>query len=409
MRSPQGSVATGHRHAYRPDLACIDTPGDQVLSRLLAVSANSAWNLINFRRGLLLALLEQRYRFVALVPPGEGVAELEQMGVGIRETPISPRGLSPSSDLRLLRSYWRDLRQLKPDAFLGFTAKPNIYGAIAAHRNGIPVIANITGLGTGFLSGRMLEVILSQLYRTALANAEKVFFHNRDDRDLFITRGLAREAQSEVIPGSGVNLNYFDARSPTGKADPLFLFIGRLLRDKGIVEFVDAARMVKRDFSGVRFQVLGALEPHPRSISAETLDQWKQEQVVEFLEPANDVRPFIEQADAVVLPSYREGLPRALLEASAMGRAVIGSDVPGCRDVVEQGVTGYLCEPYSAQSLASAMIKFCVLSPDHRASIGLEARRKAEREFGEQQVIDAYTATLESIFAARLAADRGES
>jgi len=366
---------------------------------LLAVSANSAWNLVNFRRGLLLALIAQGYGFVALVPPGEGVAELEQMGVGVRPTPISPRGLSPFSDLRLLFSYWRDLRQLKVDAFLGFTAKPNIYGSIAAHWNGIPVIANITGLGTGFLSGRMLELILSRLYRTGLPNADKVFFHNRDDRDLFIARGLTREAQSEVIPGSGVNLKYFDARSPTRNADPLFLFVGRLLKDKGIGEFVDAARMVKRDFPRVRFQVLGALEPHPKSITVEILDQWKHEQVVEFLEPANDVRPFIEQADCVVLPSYREGLPRSLLEASAMGRAVIGTDVPGCRDVVEEGVSGFLCEPHSAQSLASAMIGFCALSPDDRGSMGLKGRRRAEREFDEQRVIDAYVSALESIRA----------
>ena len=373
------------------------------------MSANSAWNLVNFRRGLLLALMEHDYHVVALVPPGKGVAELERSGITVQPTPISPRGLSPSSDLRLLCSYWRDLRQLNPDAFLGFTAKPNIYGSIAAHRNGIPVIANITGLGTGFLSGRMLEGILSQLYRTALANADKVFFHNRDDLDLFITRGLTREAQSEVIPGSGVNLKYFDVRSPTGNADPLFLFIGRFLRDKGIVEFVDAARMVKRDFPGVRFQVLGALEPHPKAIPAGTLDQWKNEQVVEFIEPANDVRPFIEQADAVVLPSYREGLPRALLEGSAMGRAVIGSDVPGCRDVVEEGVTGFLCEHHSAQSLASAMIRFCALSPDQRASMGLEARRKSEQEFGEQLVIGAYIRALESVSASRLAAKRNMS
>jgi glycosyltransferase involved in cell wall biosynthesis len=288
------------------------------------------------------------------------------------------------------------LGELKPAAFLGFTAKPNIYGSIAAHRRGIPVIANITGLGTGFLSGRILETVLSRLYRTALEHAQRVFFHNSDDRDLFLSRRLVDPRNCQVIPGSGVNLSHFGVEPPTGNADPHFLFIGRFLKDKGIVEFVEAAQTVKQDQQGARFTALGTVEPHPKSIGSDTLEKWKREQLVEFLGSADDVRPFIAQADCVVLPSYREGLPRALLEASAMARAVIGSDVPGCRDVVEEG-TGYLCAPRSASSLAGAMIKFADLSPDRRVAMGLAGRRKAEREFDEQRVIDAYVSALEHI------------
>jgi glycosyltransferase involved in cell wall biosynthesis len=374
---------------------------------LLALSANSAWNLLNFRRGLLLALMERGYSIAALVPAGEGVAELEQLGVTVRPITLSPRGLSPASDLWLLWSYWRWLRELKPAAFLGFTAKPNIYGSIAAHRRRVPVIANITGLGTGFLSGRVLETVLSWLYRTALVHAECVFFHNSDDRDLFLNRGLVDARHCRVIPGSGVDLRYFDVEPSATNAYPVFLFIGRFLRDKGIVEFVEAARKVKQDHPSVRFNALGTVEPHPKSIGSETLEQWKREQVVKFLGSAEDVRPFIAQADCVVLPSYREGLPRALLEASATARAVIGSDVPGCRDVVEEGMTGYLCAPRSASSLASAMIKFADLSASQRAAMGLAARRKAEAEFGEQRVIDAYMSALETILVSRPSAGAG--
>jgi glycosyltransferase involved in cell wall biosynthesis len=369
------------------------------LSRLLALSSNSAWNLLNFRRGLLLALIERGYSIAALVPSGDGVAELEQLGVIVRPIELSPRGVSPVSDLRLLWSYWRSLGELKPAAFLGFTAKPNIYGSIAAHRRGVPVIANITGLGTGFLSGPILEMVLSRLYRTALEHAQRVFFHNGDDRDLFFSRGLVGRCNCQVIPGSGVNLSHFGLEPPTGNADSHFLFIGRFLKDKGIVEFVEAAQTVKQHQQGARFTALGTVEPHPKSIGSDTLEKWKREQLVEFLGSADDVRPFIAQADCVVLPSYREGLPRALLEASAMARAVIGSDVPGCRDVVEDGITGYLCAPRSASSLAGAMIKFADLSPDRRAAMGLAGRRKAEREFGEQRVVDAYISALEQILA----------
>lgn len=303
------------------------------------------------------------------------------------------------SDLWLLKAYWQHLGQLKPAAFLGFTAKPNIYGSIAANRRGVPVIANITGLGTGFLSGRTLETVLSGLYRTALAHAERVFFHNSDDRDLFLRHRLVDSRSCRVIPGSGVDLSHFNAEPPAGNTDPVFLFIGRFLRDKGIVEFVEAARKVKQDQPAVRFSALGTTEPHPKSVDGDTLEQWRREQVVEFLGSAGDVRPFIKQADCVVLPSYREGLPRALLEASAMARAVIGSDVPGCRNVVEDGITGYLCAPRSASSLASAMSRFANLSSDRRESMGLAARRKAELEFGEERVVDAYISALESILA----------
>ena len=369
------------------------------MRRLLAISANSSWNLLNFRRGLIEGLKEHGYGLVALVPPGDGIEELEQLGLRAVEIPMSPRGLSPVSDLRLLTSYARRLRELRPAAFLGFTAKPNIYGSIAARLTHVPVIANITGLGTGFLSGRGLELLLSRLYRFALADAGTIFFHNPDDRDLFVSRGLARAASSNVIPGSGVDLVRFEPGPDTGNEVPVFLFIGRFLKDKGIAEFVDAARSLKKKREGLRFQALGTADPHPKSVTMETVRQWKEEGVVEFLGTAEDVRPFIAASDCVVLPSYREGLPRVLLEASAMARAVIGTDVPGCRQAVEDGVTGFLCGPRSAASLAGSMQRFLSLSRDRRRAMGAEARRKAEQEFGEGRVINAYLAALERVFA----------
>lgn len=366
---------------------------------LLAIAANSSWNLLNFRRGLLQGLMQRGYRIAAIVPPGDGISQLQQIGVSVYQVPVSPRGLSPFSDLRLLLAYKKRLDDLAPAAFLGFTSKPNIYGSMAAHRAGIPVVANITGLGTGFLSGKTLEFIQSRLYRLALVNVRKVFFHNNDDRELFISRGLARSERSEVIPGSGINLNHFEVQPPSGNKQPVFLFIGRFLKDKGIVEFVEAAKCVKKRWPSIRFQALGSAEPHPKSVPMESVRKWQDDGVVEFFGSAEDVRPFIAGADCVVLPSYREGLPRVLLEASAMGRAVIGSDVPGCRQVVENGITGFLCQARSASSLADAMMKFASLSADRWHSMGIKARRKAEEEFSERRVIDAYLATLDSFGA----------
>jgi glycosyltransferase involved in cell wall biosynthesis len=367
---------------------------------LLAISANSAWNLLNFRRGLIAALTGRGYELVALVPPGDGTEELERLGVAVIPILMSPRGLSPVFDLQLLASYARHLKELRPFAFLGFTAKPNIYGSMAAHRNATPVIANITGLGTGFLSGPALEFLLSRLYRIGLASAHTVFFHNPDDRDLFVSRGLCPPNAAKLIPGSGIDLARFEVCSPPGNEEPAFLFIGRFLKDKGISEFVEAARLVKERRPAIRFQALGMAEPHPKSISLEMVRQWEGEGVVEFLGTAADVRPFIAAADCVVLPSYREGLPRVLLEASAMGRAVIGTDVPGCRQALDDGVTGFLCTARSSLSLADAMNRFASLPEGPRHSMGRNARLKAEREFGEERVIDAYVAALEKLTAA---------
>lgn len=370
----------------------------QTSERLLAISANSAWNLLNFRVGLLQALIRRGYLLAAIIPPGDGEAELEKIGIAVRTVPMSPRGVSPLSDLRLLSGYLARIGELVPDAFLGFTAKPNIYGSIAARWRGVPVIANVTGLGTGFVSGRALEAIQSRLYRFALGDARQVFFHNCDDRDLFVGRGLVRPHQSAVIPGSGINLDHFPFEAPPENREPVFLFIGRLLRDKGIIEFVEAARFVKNSRPATRFQVLGTREAHPKSVPTETVRRWEEEGHVEFLGSASDVRPFIARVDCVVLPSYREGLPRVLLEASAMGRAVIGTDVPGCRHVVEDAINGFLCEPRSAGSLAAAMTKFADLPTGQRRLMGERGRQKAEREFGEELIIEAYLSTLDGIF-----------
>jgi glycosyltransferase involved in cell wall biosynthesis len=369
--------------------------------RLLAVSANSVWNLLNFRLGLLQALIRQGYSLSALVPPSQATSELEKAGIAAHAIPMSPRGISPLSDSRLLFAYLSVIEELAPAALLSFTAKPNIYGSIAARLRGVPVIANITGLGTGFLSGKALELVQSGLYRLALAAAPQVFFHNPDDRALFLRRRLVRADQATVIPGSGIDLDRFEFRSPPRNPEPVFLFIGRLLKDKGIVEFVEAARLVKEDSPAIRFQVLGGVEQHPKAVPAEMLRQWEKDGVVEFLGSAEDVRPLITEADCVVLPSYREGLPRVLLEASAMGRAVIGTNVPGCRHAIEDGVTGFLCEPQSASSLAETMANFARLSTDQRRLMGERAREKAEREFGEERVIEAYISALDRILGPR--------
>lgn len=364
---------------------------------LIAISANSAWNIVNFRSGLVKSLQDQGHRVVAIVPPSADIEDLERLSVDIELLPMNARGLSPFGDALLLSRYIAVLARLRPAAFLGFTAKPNIYGGIAARLVGVPVISNVTGLGTGFLSGRALERVLTSLYRFALRGSKSVFFHNLDDLQLFVERRIVSPAQAQVIPGSGVDLERFAARPPPQGQRLTFLFIGRMLKDKGIVEFGQAARLVRSSIPEARFVALGEWAEHPKAAPRERLDQWRAEGLIEFAGATADVRPFIEAADCIVLPSYREGLPRVLLEAAAMARPAIATDVPGCREVIDDGVTGYLCKCGSSSSLAEAMRALAALSAEQRAEMGRLARRKAENQFSEERVTSAYVSALAAL------------
>lgn len=366
--------------------------------RIIVFAANSAWNILNFRMNLVRALLAEGLNPVALVPPGEGEAELRKAGIEVHTIPMAPDDTSPLSGFLLVVRYIRALRRIRPAAFLGFTPKPNIFGSMAASALGIPVVNNVTGLGTAFIHGGVLGKLVPSLYRVALRSSHRVFFHNDDDRNLFLAQRLVAPEQARVIPGSGVDLGRFKSTALPAKADGLtFLFIGRLMREKGVGEFVEAARTVRAEVPVTRFQILGPADEGKRGVPADEIDRWKNEGIVDYLGTAADVRPFIKAADCVVLPSYREGMPRVLLEAAAMGRPLIGVDVPGCRQIVREGETGFLAEPRSASSLADKMLELIRLDPKARAKIGRRARQVVEAEFSEELVERAYLEALAPI------------
>ena len=365
--------------------------------RIILVAANSCWNLINFRAPIIRELIDNGYRVVASAPLDDAAPALRAMGVEIAPIAIDARGVSPLRDIKLLLDYRSSIRRIAPKAFLGFTAKPNIYGSASAASLGIPAINTVTGLGTGFLSGRILQAIVSRLYRWGLRRSRKVFFHNQEDLDLFISSGLVRAEQAGLVAGSGVDLARFASAPKKGGAQPpTFLFIGRLLKDKGLGEFLEAASLVKQR-RPARFQVIGAIEDHPKAVSRQSIEEAGASGAVELLGRTDDVRPFIANADCVVLPSYREGLPRVLLEAGAMATPVVAADVPGCRQAVDHGVTGLLCEARSAAALAQAMLTIAEMSPKDRMAMGKRGRSKAEREFSEEGVVAAYLEALDRI------------
>jgi glycosyltransferase involved in cell wall biosynthesis len=369
-------------------------------ARRVVIAANGSWNIVNYRQGLIRALKSQGYEPIVVAPLDPAEEErLNELGVERIAVEMDRSGLNPFTDLRLLLAYRRILRRVQPIALLSFTIKPNIYGCLAAGR--IPSFVNISGLGTVFIKRGLLLRIVTLLYRFALERASLVFFQNPDDRELFVKRRLVRPGKARLLPGSGVDLVRFrPVALPHGRVT--FLFIGRLLGDKGIRELVEAARKLHRDGRDVSVQLLGPIDEHNRTaISRVELDGWLEEGVVDYLGTTDDVRPFIGKATAIVLPSYREGLPLSLLEAGAMGRLLIATDVPGCRQVVEDGLNGFLCEVRNPVSLADAMNRVCDLPEQERSAMGAASRRKIEAEFSEALVIDSYLELLGELHVSR--------
>ena len=365
----------------------------------ILMTVNAAWNIWNFRRPLVEALVGDGHRITVLAPLDDAVPELERLGCSVRPLEMSVKGLNPLADLKLQRRYARIFREEQPDAVLSYTIKNNIFGARAAQSAGVPFLPNVTGLGTAFLSGKFLQMVTEQLYRRSFRLLPTVFFQNEDDRDLFLNRRLVSADQARLLPGSGIDLDRFSpAVMPPAEAPTVFLMIARLLRDKGVVEFVEAARQVKARHPQARFQLLGAAGSENRSaIDAATVQGWVAEGVIDYLGTTNDVRPARADASCVVLPSYREGAPRTLIEAAAMARPVITTDVPGCRAVVDRDVSGFLCEVRSAESLATAIERFLALSPDQQQVMGEAGRAKMEREYDQAIVVQAYREAIASL------------
>ena len=365
----------------------------------IVISTNSAWNLVNFRSELIGALIATGHEVVAVAPYDKYSVRLEALGCKFVELKMDNGGTSPVRDALLLLRYWRLLRREKPGVFLGFTVKPNVYGSLAAHWSGTRVINNIAGLGAVFIRGGWLAQLVQGLYRAALGRSSKVFFQNPDDRQLFLDERLVQAKVTDLLPGSGIDLHRFAlAPMPVANSRLRFLLIARMLRDKGVGEFVQAAQLLRDRWPSVEFCLLGFVDvQNPAAISRAEVENWVAQGFVNYLGESDDVRNEIAIADCVVLPSYREGTPRSLLEAAAMGRPIITTDAVGCREVVNHGVNGYLCKVRDAEDLAEMMNQMLLLSPEDRIAMGLRGRAKMEAEFDEKIVIGKYLAAIEAI------------
>ena len=364
----------------------------------ILITVNAAWNIWNFRRPIVEALVADGHRVTILAPLDDSLKDIKSIGCNFMPLDMNVKGLNPIDCLKLFQKFKKNFQRERPDIVLSFTIKNNIFGALAANASKTPFIPNVTGLGTAFLSNGVLQIVAERLYRKAFASLPCVFFQNADDRNLFIARGLVQAEQAHLLPGSGIDLARFAvAAYPAQTAAPVFLMIGRLLRDKGVIEYVEAARLVRATWPRARFQLLGGVDTANRTaIDTMTVQSWQNEGVIEYLGTTDDVRPYIAASHVVVLPSYREGAPRSLIEAAAMARPLIASDVPGCRSVLDDSTTGLLCSARSIESLAEACSAFLSLAPEAQSAMGLAGRAKMEAEFNQVRVVQAYRDAIAS-------------
>lgn len=355
----------------------------------IIVAGNEPGGMYRFRIDLIRELLKEN-SVTVLVPDGEFVKEMQQEGCGFCDTPIDRRGVDPRKDLKLMRLYRKILENEKPDYVITYTIKPNIYCGLVCKRMKIPYAANITGLGTTFQNDNAVKRLVTRLYKTALKKARVVFFENSENKEIFVREQIIPEEKTFVLNGAGVNTQHYAYSDYPYSSGTRFLFIGRIMAEKGFDELVTAMKMLVADGYNVCLDVVGFCE----EVYEEKLSECQKEGWMFFHGRQQDVRPFIENAHCFVLPSWHEGMANTNLECASMGRPVITSDIHGCKEAIEDGVTGFLCEKQNAEDLYVKMKRFLSLSFEDRKAMGLAGRKRMEAMFDKSKVVQATISRL---------------
>jgi glycosyltransferase involved in cell wall biosynthesis len=363
----------------------------------IAVVLNTSWNIYNFRMSLVRTLLTQGHEVHTIAPKDEFTSLLQAEGCIHHNIRMDSRGANPIKDSALIAELYLTYRKVRPDIILHYTIKPNVYGTLAAAMLRIPVINNVCGLGTVFLKNNLISAVAICLYKISFRFARKVFFQNPEDLRLFVHKRMVRAEAVDLVPGSGIDLQKFTPVPFRRNEVFTFLLISRLITDKGILDFIDAVRSLRKEGVAARFQILGAMDPqHKRGIGVDTVHDWIETGTIEYLGTTTDVRTFIRDADCIVLPSYREGTPRTLLEAASSAKPIIATDVPGCNHVVEDHFNGFLCNMKDPSDLAAKMKKLAACENGKLAEFGRNGRLKMEAEYDESLVINKYLRALEA-------------
>lgn len=366
--------------------------------KTIAISSNTCWYIYNFRKNTILSLIKHGYKVIVIAPEDEYSTKLSELGCEFIHINIDQGGTHPVRDFKTFVDFWCIYRAKKIAVVLNFTPKNNIYSTLAAKLNGIKAINNIAGLGILFIDESLTSKIAKFLYKISQPKASKLFFQNDDDRRLFLEKNIAKNVHTDKLPGSGVDLKRFTLTLAADDGKVRFLLIARMLYDKGIGQYVESARTLKAKYGDkVEFQLLGFLDTNnPSAVSKQEMRAWVDEGVVNYLGTSDNVELDIAKVDCMVLPSYyREGVPKSLLEAGAMGKPIVTTDNVGCRETVDDGINGYLCEPRSSESLTEKLELIINMSRKQRLEMGRKSREKIQNEFDEKFVINKYLQAIE--------------
>ena len=360
----------------------------------ILVFTNFIAGLHSFRKEVMKAIVDEGYQLYISVPDADSdlAKNFEEFGCHLIKTELDRRGMNPLADLKLMLTYRRMIKKLKPIAVLSYTIKPNVYGGIACRLTSTPLIANITGLGDAIENGGWLQKLTVSLYKIGIGKAKQVFFQNPSNKEVCQRFGIANEG-AIVLPGSGVNLKHHIYQEYPADGIIKFLYIARLQKDKGTGEYFEAAKAIKAKFSLTEFQVLGWKDGEYES----QLNELMAKGIINYLGTTSDVRPYLKNVHCTIMPSYHEGMSNVNLESAANGRPVITTDVPGCRETVDDSVTGILVKAKDTNSLIEGVKRFLTMSYEQKKLMGLEGRKKVEREFDRSIVVKAYLDAIEEV------------
>lgn len=369
----------------------------------IAFVSNNAWSIYNFRLDILKMFIENGYEVIVIAPDDEFSNKLKEIGCRFYPVEFNNRGASIINDVLLYYNLRKLYRKLRPDFIFHYVIKPNIYGSLAAKAENIESVAVITGLGYSFAKNNWLTKIVEVLYKKALEGPKEVWFLNNEDANVFLRKNLVNVKKLRVLPGEGINTEHFSRNGSLLKPERkefVFLMAARLLKSKGVELYANAASILKNKNYDVKFALIGIFEEgHPDAIAKSTLDEWEKEGLIEFYGSANDVRPYLNEADCFVFPSYyKEGVPRCLMEAASMELPIVTTYNRGCKEVVLNNVNGFLCKQNDALDLADKMEKMILLDEKERERMGRNGRLHVSRKFGMEKVKEAYQQTISSGF-----------
>lgn len=353
------------------------------MNKKILILANHFATIYKFRRELVSKLVEEGYEVVISLPFSQDIDKIKALGVRVIDTNVDRKSVNPIKDIILLKDYTKIIKEEKPDLVLAYTIKCNIYGGISCRINNIPFMANVTGLGSAYYRGGLIKNIVNILYKIGLKKAKSVFFENTSNAQVMIDEKAIKKEQAVVLNGAGVNLERFEYSEMPKDTVTRFIFVGRVMEEKGVNELFEAIRKIREEYDNVEFTFIGWFEEDYSDI----MTQLEEEKIIRYYGYQNDVIPFMKNSHCVILPSYHEGMANVLLEGAALGRAIIATDIPGCRESIVDGVSGLKCKVKDSEDLYDKIKKFVDLTFEEKVEMGKSGRKHMEDVFDKRKVI----------------------